>query len=425
MLIEFRVENHRSIRDEQVLTMEAGRVGASDDPTPRAVPGCSERILPVAALYGANASGKSNVLAALAFMKEAVLYSQRVWSPNEGIPRNPFAWGPKRGEPSIFEVEIVISDDRYRYGFTVSDEAFSEEWLYAWPKGKKQTWLERDGEKFQYGKHLAGENKVIEGVTRPNALFLSAAAQLGHRQLTPIFSWFGSLETINIYDRRLSVGRGPLDSIVSILMDEERDARQPGLFGDDEARDSLLSRFRTLLKSADVGIIDMRVNREKPSQGMRFRSSGLELKHQSESDDAWLPLEEESRGTRTLLQLALPILWTIQRGRLMVVDELESSMHPNLAEHIIRQFNDPEINRHNAQLIFSTHDTNLLGTLSGEPALRRDQVWLTEKDATGATILYPLTDFKPRKGENVERGYVQGRYGAIPYLRNFRIPQES
>jgi AAA15 family ATPase/GTPase len=211
---------------------------------------------------------------------------------------------------------------------------------------------------------------------------------------------------------------------MSMLMDEERYRRQPTLFGDDEASDSLLSRFKSLLKNADVGIIDMRINRKEPSQGLRFRSSDLELKHQSESDDAWLPLEEESRGTKTLFQLALPVLRTIQRGHLMVVDELESSMHPNLAEHIVRQFNDPEINTHNAQLIFSTHDTNLIGTLSGEPALRRNQVWLTEKDATGATVLYPLTDFKPRKGENIGRGYVQGRYGAIPYLGNFRIPEE-
>ena len=99
-------------------------------------------------------------------------------------------------------------------------------------------------------------------------------------------------------------------------------------------------------------------------------------------------------------------------------------MHPNLAEHIVRQFNDRAVNSRNAQLIFSTHDTNLLGTLLGEPALRRDQVWLTEKDPAGATVLYPLTDFKPRKDENIERGYVQGRYGAIPYLGNFRISEE-
>ncbi len=424
MLIEFRVENHRSIRDEQVLTMEAGRVGASDDPTLRTVVGCAERILPVAALYGANASGKSNVLAALAFMKAAVIYSHRSWSPDEGIPRDPFAWGKKRSEPSMFEVEIIIDNVRYRYGFRLDDKVVLEEWLYAWPNGKKQTWLERDGEAFEYGKHFLGENKVIAGVTRTNALFLSAAAQLKHPQLTPIFSWFSSIETINIFNPRTSVGSGRLDPIISMLIDEEKNARQLRLFGDDEAPDSLLSHFKSLLRNADVGIIDMRIRRKEPSQGMRFRVSDLEMKHQSESDDGWLPLAEESRGTRRLFQLALPIFRTIRRGCLMVVDELESSMHPNLAEHLVRQFNDPVINDRNAQLIFSTHDTNLLGTLSGEAALRRDQVWLTEKDAAGATVLYPLTDFKPRKDENIERGYVQGRYGAIPYLGNFRIPEE-
>ncbi len=146
MLIEFRVENHRSIRDEQVLTMEAGRIGANDDLTPRIVPGSPDKILPVVALYGANASGKSNVLAALAFMKEAVLYSHRSWSPDEGTPRDPFAWGRKRAESSLFEVEMIIDAIRYRYGFKLNDESFLEEWLYAWPNGKKQMWLERDGE---------------------------------------------------------------------------------------------------------------------------------------------------------------------------------------------------------------------------------------------------------------------------------------
>ena len=277
MLIEFRVENHRSIRNEQVLTMEAGRVGASDDPTPRTVPGCSEKILPVAALYGANASGKSNVLAALAFMKEAVIYSHRSWSPDEGIPRDPFAWGQKRSEPSMFEVEIVIDGVRYRYGFRLNDEVFLEEWLYAWPNGKKQTWLERDGENFEYGKHLMGENKVIEGVTRTNALFLSAAAQLKHPQLTPIFSWFGSIATINLPNRRTSVGRGRLDPIF-MLMDEERDSRQPTLFGDDEAPDFLLSRFKSLLMNADVGIMDMRIRNEN-SITVRIGKTGTPCAH--------------------------------------------------------------------------------------------------------------------------------------------------
>jgi AAA15 family ATPase/GTPase len=177
-----------------------------------------------------------------------------------------------------------------------------------------------------------------------------------------------------------------------------------------------------MLQAADIGIVDVRLSREDSPTNKLGRGSRFELKHKCESDDAWLPLDEESRGTKTLFRLALPILRSIRTGATLLVDELESSMHPMLADLIVRQFNDPGINRRNAQLIFSTHDTNLLGTLIGEPALRRDQVWLTEKDPLGATVLYPLTDFKPRKDENIERGYIQGRYGAIPFLGEFRVP---
>jgi AAA15 family ATPase/GTPase len=427
MLIEFRVENHRSIRDEQVLGMEAGRIDGADDRTPRLVDGCSEKILPVVALYGGNASGKSNVLSALAFMKEAVIHSHRSWSPDGGIPRDPFAWGQKRIEPSTFEVAIAVAGVRYQYGFRLNDKVFLEEWLFAWPNNRKQAWLKRDGETFKFSDNLKGENKVIEEVTRSNALFLSAAAQLKHKQLTPIFSWFSVIQTLNVNvpSRRFSFGRARTESIIALMMDDEREERQTLLFEDDESSATQLGRFKALIRSADVGIVDMRfIRKEEPPPGVTYRHSGLELKHQSESEDAWLPLEEESQGTRTLFRIALPILGALNHGRIMVVDELEASMHPNLAENIVRQFNDPATNRRNAQLIFSTHDTNLLGTLVGEPALRRDQVWLTEKDRAGATILYPLTDFKPRKHENIERGYVQGRYGAIPYLGNFRISEE-
>jgi AAA15 family ATPase/GTPase len=137
-----------------------------------------------------------------------------------------------------------------------------------------------------------------------------------------------------------------------------------------------------------------------------------------------LPLEDESRGTQTLFRLALPILQTIEEGGILLVDELEASLHPKLAQEIVRQFNDPAANPRNAQLIFTTHDTNLLGTTMGEPALRRDQVWLTEKNNEGATVLYPLTDYKPRKAENLERGYIQGRFGAIPFLGGFHLAGE-
>ena len=187
----------------------------------------------------------------------------------------------------------------------------------------------------------------------------------------------------------------------------------------------LLDHFRTLLRNADLGILDLRVNKsESDDLPRRSRTRGIQLKHQSEFDDAWLPLEDESRGTQTLFRLALSILQAIEEGGILLVDELEASLHPALAQQIVRQFNDPVANPRNAQLIFTTHDTNLLGTTLGEPALRRDQVWLTEKDNEGATVLYPLTDYKPRKAENLKRGYLQGRYGAIPFLGDFHLAGE-
>ena len=418
MLIEFRVENHRSLRVEQVLTMEAGRVGDEADPRPRHISGLSEALLPVAGLYGANASGKSNVLTALAFMRDAVLESHRSWSPDEGVPRDPFAWGPKKAEPSMFEVTVLIGAVRYQYGFLASDDCFLEEWLYAWPHGKKQVWFERDSSSFKFGDHLKGENKLIEEVTRPNALFLSAAVQHKHLQLQPIFSWFRALESINLV--------GPNSFFDSSSTEV---ALAPLLLSRNEAStQQLLQRFRTILKNADIGITDVRIDRYETDEtlgGSRLqRVARFRLKHKSKSGDAWLPLEEESRGTQTLFNMALPILQAIQEGSTVLIDELEASLHPSLARQIVRQFNDPATNPNNAQLIFTTQDTNLLGTTLGEPALRRDQVWLTEKDNEGATVLYPLTDYKPRNAENLERGYLQGRYGAIPSLGDFSLTGE-
>ncbi len=415
MLIEFRVENHRSIRLEQAITLEAGRVGAPDDPTPRDV--ATTRLLPVAALYGANASGKSNLLAALAFMRDAVLLSHRSWPPEGGVPRDPFAWGPDTRQPSLFEVTVLVQGVRYQYGFVADDERFLEEWLFAWPRGRKQVWLERDADTFKFGDHLHGENRLVEQVTRPNALFLSAAVQHRHEQLAPLYGWFREMRTVNVSSRRRAE---PVLSDRWLLrsLETAASARQASLFGPHEGDNRRLDAFRDLLHAADVGIVDIKADAEDGGDGdpRRWRRRRILVRHQSSVDDAWLPLEEESQGTLTLFRLGPVILDALWSGALLVVDELEASLHPLLALHIVRQFNDPRTNPRNAQLLFTTHDTNLLGTTTGDPPLRRDQVWLTEKDEGGATCVYPLTDYKPRKSENLERGYLQGRYGAIPFL---------
>lgn len=422
MLVEFRVENHRSLRDEQVLSMESGRGAANPgDLRARHVEGSDLELLPVVALYGANASGKTNLLHALAFMQHAVMSSANRWKPDEGIPRSPFAWGLSKSQPSLFEVTMLLDSIRYQYGFQLTDESVSEEWLFAWPHGKKQTWFERDDGTFKFGEHLKGENKVLEGVTRRNALFLSTAAQFAHLQLTPLFVWFRTLEILNFDVSNLP---DPMtkDFFAEFGIAELFASGQAGFLKTRTANEPLRERFLNLLQSADLGINGLRV--EKRNKNHRLPYSNIELCHQTAGEEAWLPLREESKGTQSLIRSALPILQAIHSGGVILCDELEASLHPVLAQSIVRQFNDPVTNPHNAQLIFTTHDTNLLGTTLCDPVLRRDQIWLTEKDAEGATVLYPLTDFKPRKHENLERGYIQGRYGAIPFLGDFSLATE-
>ncbi len=310
MLIEFRVENHRSIRDEQAFTMEAGPIGDANDPRLRHVPGHSAALLPVAAIYGANASGKSNVLDALAFMRSAILDSHRIWDPQGRIPRDPFAWGSKNNDPSMYEATLLLNGIRYQFGFVAADQSFLEEWLYAWPNGKKQVWYERDSISFKFGEHLKGENRLIEEVTRPNALFLSAAAQHNHFQIRGLYSWFKSLSPLNLLSgrRRLKFMAEDSDPYIARLA---KYIRQPSL----AKNAASVEQFRMVLRSADVGIEDIRIRpTESNNNGSSANRTQIQLKHKSSTDEAWLPLQEESQGTQTFFDMALRILEIIQVG---------------------------------------------------------------------------------------------------------------
>jgi predicted ATPase len=384
MLLEFRAENHRSLREEQILTMEAARFSDPNDPTYRAVDILDKRVLPAAAIYGANASGKSNVLSALGFLKDAVLDSHTSWPPQGGVPRDAFAWDGFAEKPSMFEVTIIVGDIRYQYGFTANQAQVLEEWLFAWPKGRRQTWFEREGNVFNFGDKLKGENRLIEQVTRSNSLFLSTATQHQHPQLVPIYNWFRKIKTIRV----LGYKERYLDAMPAAGLD----------------------KLRRLLATADMGITDIRVESEnkQPKVLMRHESA--------DGEGVWLPLEQESHGTQALFHLGPAVLEVLGDGGILVVDELETSLHPFIAMRLVNLFNHLDTNPKAAQIVFTTHDTSLLATTIGDGALRRDQIWLTEKDKSGATTLYPLTDYKPRKEENLERGYLQGRFGAIPFL---------
>ena len=416
-LIEFRVQNHRSLRDEQVLSF----VAASDDHSGAIHPdGLNESLLPVAAIYGANASGKSNVLNALSFMAKAVAESQRIWDPAGGILRQPHLLTMEGDGPSVFAVQIMLSGVRYEYGFAVTDDDVVEEWLKAWPSGRVQEWYSRDKQSFEFGRNLAGENKAIEALTRPNSLFLSAAAQNNHPQLTPIYQWFSrrlillAISGLTTPDSRLRLSSPWWDQF------SEKNRAQLSLFPDLDRR---RIQVQSLLASSDLGIEDFMVEEERStSRGQRGEKDlprpRITFAHENKSNSGrvWFELGQESTGTQVLASMLPHLLHILEEGGLLAIDELDS-FHPMLALAIVQLFQDPAKNPRGAQLLFNTHESTLLGNLLSDPSpLRRDQVWLTEKDRDGATHLYPLTDYKPRPTENLQRGYLQGRYGAIPFI---------
>lgn len=433
MLLAFRVSNFRSVRDEQELSLVRSRrlvrTSADQSGGNRAFD-----VSPVAALYGSNASGKSNVLQAVQFMADAVDSSYAKWSPDGDVPFEPFRLDATHiGEPSRFEVELLLRGVRYQYGFELNQREILREWLYAYPHGRRQTWFERDRDEtdiWHFGRALAGRNRVIAELTRPNALFLSTAATSKHEQLSPIFHWLA--RHIRLATPRNSQGR-------MLFTFKQLDTHK-----------ELREKLRQLLVLVDLGIQDIKVQHkeftdeekhrlirftkaivadDERTQGMDedavanvLREAGtyIELQHLcgDGSPSVGLPFETESLGTQALVALAGPLLQALRNGYLLMVDELDASLHPRLVAELVKLFQSPVSNPKQAQLVFSTHDTSLLGSLVGEaPILDRDQVWFVEKDQSGATSLYPLTDFSPRRLENLERGYLQGRYGAVPFLQ--------
>jgi len=412
MLLRFRFSNVRSFRDEQELSLVASP-GKELPEVVRHPPAVREGVLPLAAIYGANASGKTNVLRALAFMANAVSSSYRSWKPDGPISRNPFLAGETATmRASGFEADFLFGGIRHQYGFRLDAESVLEEWLRVYPKAKRQTWFHRKpGDRILFSSKMPGENRTIENLTRKNCLFLSAAAQNNHEALLPIYQWFTNSVFFVMGERGL---------FYEITK---------GICGASEPKEEI-SR---LLAAADLGIVDMRIEEEKTSDAAKriFEAVFAEVKlegrpaptvldaiskihlfHRFGDKTSTFPQDLESDGTIAYLSLLGPVVDAIKKGSLLCLDELDASLHPLLATQLMRLFNCPSSNPLGAQLIFTTHDTNLLG--SG--LLRRDQVWFTEKNDDGASHLYPLSDFKPRKEENLQSGYLQGRYGAIPFI---------
>lgn len=432
MLIEFRVENFRSIREEQVLSL----VASNSDKTlrdecviDRSLPGMSKlRYLKGAALYGANASGKSNVIEAIRFLGDFVKNSATEIKPGDPTGVEPFKLDRDSGsKPSCFEITFVADDVRYQFGMALTTERVVEEYLIAYPKGAAQRWYERvfDEEKGEYewsgSKTSFDLDTALVGKTRENSLFLSVAPQFNHPQLMPVSYWFRK------YLRVLRLGAGsrpkPFITLESLTKPESRD-RIVGLLRDADVGVTAVEVREREMSLDDLGetipkpIQDavLKAMNEKMSLGTADRITQTEwgLVHRADRD-APIVLdfdEEESAGTRRIFSLAGPWIDILDNGYTVVIDEIETSLHPLLVKGLLKTAFSSEKNPENAQIIFTTHNPLLLD----QSLMRRDQIWFTEKAPTGATQLYPLTDYRPRKDEAWARGYLAGRYGAIPSL---------
>lgn len=414
MLIRFRTENFRSIREEQELSLVASAVSEHPE-TLVHVGRYGFDLLRAAAVYGPNASGKSALFHALGFMRTAVVESHRSWSPDGGIPRTPFALAVETlAEPSIFAVDVLIGGVRYEYGFTADSARVLEEWLYAYPRGRRQEWFTRDATRdveFVFSRSLAGENRAISSFTRSNSLFLSAAAQNNHEMLMPVYQWFSQSLWIVDDSTRWHFHRYAVEQCRSQTRREALltllTSADLGITNIEFSEDELTpERQRVLGQSSDETAIDAVKRVWQVPRVRLWHSTGDGV------SSVALPFEQESRGTRTLFALLGILQWCLATGGTLLVDELDQSLHSHLASRIVSMFTSPATNPLGAQLLFNTHDTNLLNY----DILRRDQVWFTEKTFEGATRLFPLTDFQARKHENLERGYLQGRYGAVPTL---------
>jgi len=389
VLLRFRATNFASIRDEQELSLIALDDHAELATT--AVPLSKDQILPAAGVFGPNASGKSNLIKAMSFVRATVIESHQRWLPEDPIPRWPFRLDMEsRIAPSEFVVEFVHDRVRYEYGFSLNDTTILEEWLFSWPKGRRTVLFERLGMEISFGSSLAGPKAAVAELVRENSLFLSAAAANNVPLLRSVAGWFG---------RWRQVTTGP----------PHRAPVQP-----------LDDQTLRLLRYADIGVIGAAlVEQSADETGIGLAAPRLELIHKARTDSGGesLPWAWESSGTQVWFRLGRLAISCLTEGTVLAIDDLGGDLHPLLTAQLVGLFQDRRTNPHGAQLIFTGHDVNLLGR-HVEYRLRRDQVWLTAKDAGGATRVYPLTEYgRVRDGvDDVEGRYLQGRYGAVPFF---------
>lgn len=431
MLIQLKISNYKTFKQEATLSFAASGYDKSvlEENNVYIEPDFNRRILKSAVIYGANASGKSKFFDAFGFMRSFIITNVKWSQSGKVIPVIPFLLSTTTvGKPSEFEIVFLHKGSQYRYGFEVDQTHVISEWLFRKQKKKEIELFYREDQSFEVHKTAFKKGKIVvdQDMVPENALLLAQAAQFNEQAAIEVMDWFRSSKMISGIRHESYQGFTMTQSEKELYRD----------------------KIKSLIREADFGISDFRLEKVDPENLPAnipddIREAILEQTRQGDKElvldtmtkhsvydqymnhvqDVEFSMNgEESNGTDKFFSLSGPLLDTLQRGTLLIVDELDTRLHPHLVCKIVSLFNSKETNPKGAQLLFNTHDTNLLGS----KLFRRDQVWFTEKNKYGEAILYSLSDFKGaqvRNDEDYRGNYLKGKYGAIPFLGNFDFIQ--
>lgn len=415
MLIEFSVENNRSFKNKAILSFVASSLKDLGDEA--IIDAGDSTYLKGAIVYGANGSGKSNLLNSFVQMRWLVTNSSKEMQVNEPVEAHPFLLNPNTERlPAFFQTIMLIDGIKYRYGFEATENQIITEWLFESRKKKENQLFIRDQENIEIQKKFP-EGKGLEKKTRSNALFLSVVAQFNGEISTLIVSWFSDL------------------SFVHGIRDESYFSLTANLLEDEKWKDTIVQ----LIKFADFSIVDLKLKElDQDSSfldGISRKQKKLLLDeykditladvitYHKKYDDKGKVVglvelsmsKHESQGTIKFFNIIGALVRTLADGGIVIIDELNARLHPLLTRKIIEMFNSQKSNPNGAQFLFTTHDTDLLD----KKLFRRDQIYFTEKDQYGATNLYSLAEYKVRNDESYQRNYLKGKYGAIPFVTGF------
>ena len=426
MLLNFAVTNYRSIKERQEFSLMAVDGLPHEDSLIHSKDGI--QILPVALLFGANASGKSNILRAFGMMRQMVLNSVRL-NPDDTLDEyEPFLLDEEsRNNDTEFEAEFIADTGQnvelhYRYGFSFSGKIISEEWLYRQDRNTDEVELFiRTGGKVQINETEFPEGKGKEDTLNGNRLFLSLIAQLNGVQSKEVISWFGRGTFVTASQTEQYI------TLTSALLKDKEDPIEDEI-------GHYVDMALTFLSNIDVGITELSIEevavalpKDVPEELKKILSKDghttlkVESTHNRYNKQGEIIGKEifrtehnESEGTLKITELLGGIFITLLGGRLLVIDELDAKLHPLLTRAIVQLFTNPKTNPHGAQLVFTTHDTNQLHL----DYVRRDEIWFTEKSCVEATELYSHIEFKDfDPSMDITEQYVNGRYGAIPRIK--------